>query len=276
MRRVFIVVNILIFLGFSGICQEKISEKKPKLIIGIIIDQMRYDMIQKYWGKYENNGFKRLVGEGTVCRNVYYNSLVSRSCVSYTTIATGANPSVHGIISDDWYLRVSDKIIHCTRDTSVRSLGGTFEGGMHSPRNVLVTTIGDELRFTTDKTAKVIAVSLDVSNSVLIGGHQPNASYWLDPETGEMISCNYYMTALPSWVLDFNKKKLAEAYLDRSWEPLNAVNTYSDTSSIMYDENMFRGQKKFPYDLKKASVVRDKKTYGLLKYTPFGINFLKD
>ncbi len=270
----YILIFSGLFLSLISIIGQ--SDKKPRLIVGIVIDQMRYDMIQKYWNKFENNGFKRLVNEGTSCRNTHYNFLVSRPSVSYTSIVTGANPSVHGIISDDWYLRVSDKMAHCTKDTLYSTLGGSFESGRHTPKQILVSSIGDELRMNTGKAAKVISVSLDASNAVLAGGHAPTASYWLDAETGNMVTSSYYMPVLASWVDEFNKKKLAEAYLDRSWEPMNPGYSYFDSVSIMNDDHLFRGQKKFPYDLRKASTIRDKRTFGLLKYTPFGINYLKD
>jgi len=252
-------------------CQDKISEKKPRLVVGIIVDQMRYDVIQRYWGRYENNGFKRLTGEGIVCRNVHYSTMVGRPCVSYATIVTGTNPAVHGIVSDDWYLRVSDKLVAATRDTTVTVLGGSYGAGVHSPRNLLVTTLGDELRFATRNASKVIAVSLDPVTAVLAGGHVPSASFWLDTETGNTISNSYYKRALPGWVNDFNRKRLADAYLDRTWEPLLEPASYTDSSSLMTDDYLFRGQKKFPYDLKKA-----RKNYSLLVNVPFGINFLKD
>lgn len=275
--RTILMLALCFWAGLSGVfAQDKGVDKKPRLIVGIVIDQMRYDIIYKYWNKFENNGFKRLINEGTVCKNAQYHFMVSKGCISYSTIVTGANPCVHGIISDDWYLRLSDKIVHCTKDTTVTTLGGTWETGRHSPRNLLVTTVGDELRFSSNKASKVISMSLDASNAVLAGGHAPNAAYWLDPESGSMITSTFYMQSPTRWMEEFNRKKLADAYLDRSWEPINPLTSYTDSSSIMDDNFIFRGQKKFPYDLRKAATIKDRRNYSLLKYTPFGINYLKD
>ena len=214
----FIFFNFLIALFTnSGFGQNytNIPSEKPKLVIGIIIDQMRYDYIYKYWDKYDNNGFKRLINEGSFCKNANFNYLLTQSNCGFATIATGANPSAHGIIADQWYVQLTDKMVHCTRDNDVQCIGGRSddETEKHSPSNLLASTLGDELKLSTYKMSKVIAISLDPSAAILSAGHIADAAYWFDPVSGSFVSSSVYMKELPQWVSDFNKNKFADTYI---------------------------------------------------------------
>src|ERR1035437_6290160 len=102
---------------------------QPKLVVGIIVDQMRYDYIQKYWGKFGNDGFRKLVNEGMLCKNVHYNYVPTFTGPGHASIYTGATPSVHGIVSNTWIDKSTAKKIYCVDDKSVSSVGGSISAG---------------------------------------------------------------------------------------------------------------------------------------------------
>ena len=285
MNRSFKFIFLIFFidlLSISGFGQNytNIPSEKPRLIIGIIIDQMRYDYIYKFWDKYDNNGLKRLVNEGSFCKNANFNYLLTQSNCGFATIATGANPSAHGIIADQWYMQLTDKMVHCTRDDEVQCIGGKSddETEKHSPSNLLASTLGDELKLSTYKMSKVIAVSLDPSAAVLSAGHIADAAYWFDPVSGNFVSSSAYMKELPQWVSDFNNNKFAETYIVQKWQKLLADSLYFESlpDNNRYEEGL-RGNKMFPFDLNLISMKSDRKhDYSILKFTPMGNNLTKD
>ncbi len=244
----------------------------------MVVDQMRYDFIHRYWDKFGEDGIKKLVGSGTFCKNASYNYLINETAVGHATLATGAMPSHHGIISNKWYNSLRDKTIYCVEDEKMITVGGSYESGQFSPDNLLATTIGDEIHLSTNFRSKIIGVALDNSSAILSAGHTADMAFWYDDETGNFISSSYYMDSLPVWVRDFNEKKFPESYLTRSWETLMPLSSYiesgSDTS--IFEEGL-DGRSVFPYDLEKISAMkRKKRDYGVLKYTPFGNVLTRD
>jgi predicted AlkP superfamily pyrophosphatase or phosphodiesterase len=280
--RILILFTLLI-VNHNIIFSQNIAQipsEKPKLVIGIIIDQMRYDYIFRFWDKYQNNGFKRLINEGSFCKNANFNYLFTHSNTGFATISTGANPSAHGIISDQWYVQLPDKTIHCTRDAGAACIGGSNEDDSqkHSPANLLASTLGDEIKLATYKMSKVIAVSLDPSASILSAGHIADAAYWFDPAAGNFVTSSVYLKDLPQWVIDFNNKRFADTYLTEKWQKLLADSLYFESlpDNNRYEEGL-RGNKVFPYDLNVMSMKTDgRRDYSLLRFTPFGNNITKD
>jgi predicted AlkP superfamily pyrophosphatase or phosphodiesterase len=281
--RSFWLILSFLSIPFSIANAQKINNipaEKPKLVIGIIIDQMRYDYIYKYWNKYENNGFKRLINEGSFCKNARFNYIFTQSAPGFATISTGTNPSVHGIISNEWYAQLQDKKVHCTRDDDVTTIGGGEDAEKHSPKNLISATIGDELKLATYKMAKVISVSFDPSSAVITAGHLANGAFWFDTYSGKWVTSSYYQKEIPAWVTDFNNKKLPDTYLDRKWETLLPDSLYIES---LADKNGYeqgiKGQITFPYDLNILSRNNLKDSYrdfSILKYTPFANNLVKD
>jgi predicted AlkP superfamily pyrophosphatase or phosphodiesterase len=253
---------------------------KPKLIIGIVVEEMNYNQLEKFHDKLGENGIKRLINEGTYFKNASYEYLLTQSAPGHATIATGAEPSFHGITSDDWYVPLKKEMINCTKDVSVNSIGGSFESGLHSPVNLLVSTFSDELAIATNKKAKVFSVGLRESSAILSAGHAANAAYWFDNTTGTWMSSSYYMNALPVWVNDFNAMKFSDTYLNSTWNLLRPVKDYAD---CLPDSNSFEAGfnniNYFPYDLKKLrtkNVFNYKNDYSLLRETPFGNSLTTD
>lgn len=270
----------LFLLGPLSFSQDnsRIPPEKPKLIIGIVIDQMRYDYIYRYWDKFEEGGFRRLINEGTYCKNANLNYLFTQSAPGYATIATGANPAGHGIVSSYWYLRLKDEMMYCAFDPDVIPTGGSYEAGQNSPKNLLPTTLGDELRLSNNFKSKVFGIGLKDYTAIFSAGHAANAAFWYDDKTGTWMTSTFYLDSLPDWLEHFNEKQLPDLYLDRVWNTLLPVEEYTeslhDTSNY---ELGFNGQTYFPYDLSKISRIdRKRKDYSILRFTPFGNTFAKD
>jgi len=259
----------------------RIPSEKPKLIVGIIVEQMRHDYINKYWDKFGEGGFKRLLNEGTYCKNANFNYLFTQTSPGHATIATGTTPSYHGIVSEEWYVRLKDKVVNAVADDKEKTVGGSFEAGRMSPRQLLTTTIGDEIRLASFNKSKVVGISLQGKAAILSAGQTANAAYWFDDETGNWVTSSYYMPELPAWTKNFNEKKLPDLYMTRRWETKFPLSDYANR--CLPDNNKYEtgidGYKSFPYNLAEMGVVqnnKNKKKYNLLKYTPFGNTYTKD
>lgn len=241
---------------------------RPKLVVGLVVDQMRWDYLYRYYARYGEGGFKRLLGEGFSCENTRLPYIPSVTAIGHTCIYTGSVPSIHGIAGNSF---VKDgKIIYCTDDNSVKPVGSKGKAGLMSPSNLWVTTVGDELRAATNNRSKVIGVALKDRASILPAGHNPNGAYWFDPETGRFITSTYYEEELPKWVERFNDEKLVDTYLSSKWEPLYPIDTYKESTAddTPYEKGIAKGEKAtLPLDLK---AMKKKYGNGIIRSTPFG------
>jgi len=271
----FLIFIILVSLSLSVFSQEKKAPDKPKLIVGIVIDQMRYDYIYRYWDKFGENGFKKLVNTGSFCKNTNYNYLLNHSSSAYATIATGTTPSNHGIISDSWYLRLKNTNQYCVNSEKEKLVGTDSEGVGKSPEHLISPTWSDELKFSNFKMSKVISISLKDYGAILSGGFLANVAYWFDNKTGNWITSTYYDETQKTWVQDFNDKKFPDVYIGRKWDTFLPMKDYF--ASIYDDypyEKGFYGQHTFPYDL--SEIKQKKGDYSILKQTPYGNTYVKD
>jgi len=268
MKRIFGIVLLLTL--WMGQVTAQINSTKPKLIVGIVVDQMRQDYLYKYADRYGEGGFKRLVKDGFMMKNGHYNYIPTYTGPGHASVYTGTTPATHGIISNGWYLRSSGQFMYCAGDSTVSNVGGTPENGQISPRNLLTTTITDELRFATNKRSKVVGVAIKDRGASLPAGHLGDA-YWFDSKNGEFMTSTYYHESLPKWVQDFNERKLVDEYLTQTWETLYPIDTY--VQSIADDnpyESTFIGKDSptFPYNL--AELKEKNGGPGLITSTPFG------
>ncbi len=271
------VVCLISAVSFSQDYQ-KIPPEKPKLIVGIVIDQMRYDFIYRFWNKYGDGGFKKMIWEGTQCKNASFQYLINETAVGNATISTGTLPSNHGIIANNWYVSLQDKVVNCVEDERYSTVGGSYESGRCSPSKLLVSTIGDELKLSNGLKSKVIGIALDNDAAILSAGHSADYAFWYDTRTGRWVTSSFYTDSLPAWVEEFNKKDIARLYLQWTWETLLPLEEYTES---LPDLNMYEkginGKSVFPYDLKRLSLSRNNQlNYELIKYTPFGNSFTKD
>jgi predicted AlkP superfamily pyrophosphatase or phosphodiesterase len=212
---------------------------RPKLVVGIVIDQMRWDYIYRYYNRYSSEGFKRMINEGFACENASINYTPTVTGIGHATIYTGSVPSIHGIAGNNFINQATGQNIYCTEDSTVSTVGSaTIEAGKMSPRNLFTTTISDELKLATNLRSKVIGVAIKDRGSILPAGHLANAAYWFDSNTGHFISSTFYMQQLPQWVKRFNDQKLPEKYLAKDWKTLFNINTYNQSFP---DDNPYEG-----------------------------------
>jgi predicted AlkP superfamily pyrophosphatase or phosphodiesterase len=249
---------------------------RPKLVVGIVVDQMRWDYLYRYYNMYGNSGFKRLLNEGFSCENTYINYLPSTTAVGHTCIFTGSVPSITGISGNDWVDQLTGAHVYCTDDSTVQSVGAsTAPDGKMSPRNLLVSTITDELRMATKFQSRVVGISLKDRAAILPAGHTGNAAFWLDDESGNFISSTYYMEKLPEAVKKFNSEKNIDKYLKADWNTLYPIKEYvqSDSDNKSF-EGILPGEKEpvFPHDIKKAYL----QNRGSFRSTPFGNSLTLD
>ncbi|WP_029279906.1 alkaline phosphatase PafA [Pedobacter borealis] len=238
---------------------------RPKLVVGLVVDQMRWDYLYRYYNRYTNGGFKRLINEGFSVENTFIPYTPTYTACGHTCIYTGSVPAVHGIIGNDWYDPETKKNVYCTEDSSVSTVGSTpsSEGNM-SPKNMLTTTITDELRLATNFRGKVIGISLKDRGSILPAGHAANAAYWYQGSTGNWITSTYYMKEVPTWIADYNKLKLANKFYAKNWETLYPMNTYVNSTA---DEKAYEGKAStFPHQLTQNI----DKNFDAIRSTPYG------
>jgi predicted AlkP superfamily pyrophosphatase or phosphodiesterase len=273
-RKFSLALGIL-FYGYKIVSGQGayIPPDRPRLVIGIVVEQLKYDQLEKYRDKLSDNGIKKLINEGTYFKNASYAYMLTQSAPGHATISTGTEPSYHGITSDNWYLPLRNELIYCTRDIDVNAVGGSFESGLNSPVNLQASTFADELKMATRQKAKVFGAGIKESSVILSTGHAADGVYWFDNATGTWMTSTYYMNDLPGWVKDFNAMEFPESYLNGVWNLLRPKEDYAD---CLPDSNRFEAGfnsvNYFPYDLKKLRsrlATGSKKEFSLLRETPF-------
>lgn len=275
-----VIVSLLCVFSYRAYAEKTLASAsfdKPKLVVGIVVDQMRADFIYRYWHKYGEGGFKRLVRDGFFFKDSHYNYVPTYTGPGHASIYTGTTPAVHGIIANEWLDKTSHKKIYCTEDLTVHALGGTEKLGQMSPKNMLTTTLGDQLKLSNNSQSKVIGIALKDCGAILPAGHLANAAYWFDAVSGNWMTSNYYMAQLPDWVNAFNQKGLSKVYLNQQWQTLLPLATYTES---LKDDNLFEGtfngelKPVFPHDL--VTLAPQNNNGGLLKTTPFSNSLTKD
>lgn len=251
-----------------------VAIERPKLVVGIVVDQMRWDYLYRYQKRYTDGGFKRLLGEGFSCENTMIPYVPSVTAIGHTCIYTGSVPSIHGIAGNNFVKE--GKKVYCTDDDSVKPVGTTSEAALMSPRNLWVSTIGDEMKIASNGRAKVVGVALKDRASILPAGHNPNGAFWFDDHTGCFITSSYYMDRLPKWVEAFNGKRLPEQYLSQKWNTLYPKNTYTESTTDENEyENGIREGVKATLPLNLPELYK-KYGYGIIRNTPFGNSLTLD
>jgi len=235
--------------------------KRPKLVVGIVVDQMRWDYLYRYTNRYaENGGFKRLLKQGFACENTLIPYTPTVTACGHASIYTGSVPAINGISGNDWWDYNQNKFVYCTEDTTAQTVGSATALGQMSPKNLLSTTIGDELRLATNFQSKVIGIAIKDRGAILPAGHSANAAYWYDNRTGDWITSSYYQKELPLWVKDVNAKKLVDKYYAQDWPLLYPENTYDQSAP---------GTRPFPRSTKQYI----EKNYSVIAAIPYGNTF---
>lgn len=269
LKKVFLALCSLWLTIFSfSQSQHKGEIARPKLVIGLVVDQMRWDYLYRYYDLYSENGFKRLLNEGYSCENTLIPYLPTYTAPGQACIYTGSVPAIHGIVGNNWFDKNTNKSVYCTDDSSVSPVGGSSTGGKMSPRNLWTTTIGDELRLSNNFKSRVIGVSLKDKASILAAGHSANAAYWYDESLGKWITSTYYMKELPVWLQKINDQNLPDAYMSKDWNTLLPIDKYdlSTEDSKPYEQKITgENSVTFPHKLSQITA----KKYEVFKSTPF-------
>ena len=256
---------------------EPLKSEKPRLVVGIVVDQMRYDYLTRFYNRFGEAGFKRLVEEGFNCKNNHFNYVPTYTGPGHASIFTGTTPKYHGIIANNWYDKDTKEWVYCAGDDSVASVGTIGSIGQMSPHRLTVTTFADENRLFTQMRGKSIGISLKDRGAVLPVGHTANAAYWFSgKKEGRWISSSHYFSDLPEWVKRFNAAEKAKAYLKR-WETYYDIETYVESGPDLNDfEEGFKGKSTatFPYELESLSANNG--GLDILKVTPFGNSLTTD
>jgi len=261
-----LLLNLLLFFG---VVQSQPSVfLRPKLVVGIVVDQMRWDYLYRYYDRYaENGGFKRLLRQGYSCENTMIPYLHTVTACGHASMYSGTVPAVHGITGNEWWDREIRNYVYCTEDTLAKTIGSiTTSAGAMSPRNMLVTSICDELKLATNFRSKVIGIALKDRGGILPAGHSADAAYWYDTKTGNWITSTYYMNQLPAWVTAFNEKKWVDSFYLKGWSTLYPPDTYTQSTADnqRYENKIFGNG--FPYTLSQYAG----KNYNPIVATPYG------
>lgn len=278
MKFPYLVTIALILLTVRVNSKDINQEPQTKLVVGIVVDQMRNDYLTRYWDKYGEEGFKRLINGGFIFKNNHFNYIPTYTGPGHASVFTGTGPGNHGIIGNDWYDKFASQMVYCVSDPDVLSVGTTSVAGKMSPHRMKTTTVADQNRLQTQMRGKTIGIALKDRGAILPAGHTANAAYWFHgQDEGNWISSSFYMDKLPQWVNQFNESGVLDSYLEKTWDPLHALESYAESGP---DDNLFEGGFKgkdsptFPYNLKELKATNG--NYELIKSVTFGNDFTTD
>ncbi|HXH99655.1 MAG TPA: alkaline phosphatase PafA [Sphingobacteriaceae bacterium] len=279
MKLKFVLLFLLANLYLSAFAQKNKSSAllpRPKLVVGIMVDQMRWDFLYRYYDRYQNGGFKRMLNEGFTCENTYIDYIPSVTGIGHTTVYTGSVPAIHGIAGNEFIEQTTGRSIYCAEDSTVQTVGSTnLTVGKMSPRNMLSTSITDELKLATNFRSKVIGIAIKDRGGILPAGHSADAAYWFDGSTGNWVTSTYYMKELPTWLKAFNDQKLPEKYLKQDWNTLYPINTYlQSTADDSKYEGKFLGTTAPTLPLKTSQMMS--RGVGMVSSTPYGNSITLD
>lgn len=273
------LLGLLAILGLSSSLSASKAPSndrpdRPRIVVGMVVDQMSWDYLYRYQNRFGEGGFRRLLTQGFNCQNARINYIPSVTAIGHASVYTGSVPSIHGISGNNFY--INGKPAYCTEDKSVASVG-TENGvsGQMSPRNLLSTTIADELKIATHFTSRTIGVSLKDRGAILPAGHTADAAYWFDDASGNFITSTYYMSELPRWVKRFNERRLAERYLKDDWRTLHAARSYKASIEDANDFEVAWGETPATLPLPTSKLMKSQ-GFGVIRTTPMGNSLTLD
>lgn len=246
------------------------SLPRPKLVVGIVVDQMRWDYLYRYYDRYGTGGFRRMLSEGFTCENTIINYLPTKTAIGHASVYTGTVPAIHGIAGNDFIEQKTGAPMYCVGDSTVQAVGSHSDAGKMSPKNLLTTTVTDELKLATNFRSKNIGISIKDRGAILPAGHAADAAYWMEGTTGNWISSSWYMKELPEWVKKLNEEKLVDKYLREDWNTLYPIDTYlQSTPDLNTYETPYKGTKEAGFPVRLGELA---KTIGrsIILSTPFG------
>lgn len=269
LRSVLCVSGVL----FSTILSAQ--QQQPKLVVGVVVDQMCYDYLYRFYDQFGKNGFRKMMDKGTHFRNVTYNYVPTYTGPGHASVYTGTTPANHGIIANDWFHRPYGKEVNCVEDTTVKSVGNVSLDGLCSPHFLRANTITDQLKLTYPK-GKVISASIKDRSAILPGGHLSDGSYWYDYYSGKFITSSFYMNEVPAWVSGFYTSHPIDGYLNQAWNLSKPVETYAYGKQDQSPYEQLIADKTapvFPYDFRALPREKQLETFTIL---PFANTYLTD
>lgn len=286
MRPFFHLVALFIcFAPAFALAQPKrANSSAPKLVVAIVIDQFRYDYLERFEAHYlpatkTSGGFKRLLEQGALLTNAHYSYMNTYTAPGHCTIFTGVQPARSGIVGNEWIDRNAGRSVYCVEDTTVSAVGIEARGsaGRMSPRNAFVEMITDKFKAASPK-SKVIGVALKDRGAILPAGKTGNGAFWFDAASGNWISSSYYFPngELPKWLQAFNERKLPESYLGKTWERLLPETAYPMPDTVQGESNLLgESLPVFPHRIVDISTLNDprlrrSKRFDAIAPTPFG------
>lgn len=266
--------GLLFFFLFVAAIVRAQAPAKPKLVVGIVVDQMRPDYLYRFYDRFQAGGFKRLMGEGFVCDNAFIPYTPTYTAPGHTCVYTGSVPSLHGIVGNNWYDRSTKEVVYCTDDAGTKTVGSGSNAGEMSPRNMWANTVTDELRLSNNFRSKTIGIALKDRGAILPAGHTASGAYWFDDASGGWITSTYYSKELPKWVEQLNAKKLPDAYMAKPWNTLFPLNTYTQSTADAkpFEGALPGGGPAFPHRTDTLKAAR----YAAFRATPYGNTFTVD
>ena len=271
MKQIRTLALMLLALSWLGTAKAAPQHGRPRLVVTMMVDQMTWDYLYRYQARFSEGGFKRLLTQGFNCENTRINYIPSVTAIGHSSVHTGSVPAIHGIAGNDF--EKDGKPIYCTEDTSVSTVGApNGKSGQMSPRNLLTTTIADELRIATNFRSKTIGVAIKDRASILPAGHTTNGAYWLDDKTGHFITSTYYMQDLPQWVKDFNARGRVAELLMQGWAPLYPLSTYKESTAddVRYEQPWGKnGEHPATLPLNTVELMKEH-GLGVIRTTPMG------
>ncbi|MCU0402930.1 MAG: alkaline phosphatase family protein [Chitinophagaceae bacterium] len=273
MKSIIFVSSLLfVFLISFGQASSNESNNKnlprPKLVVGLMVDQMRWDFLYRYYDRFGQGGFKRMLGEGFTCENAMIPYAQTVTAAGHASVYTGSVPAINGIMGNEWFDREKGDYVYCVEDNTVKTIGADSTAEPMSPRNLFTSTISDELRLATNFRSKVVGVAIKDRGSILPAGHSGEA-YWYDSKTGNFVTSTYYHQTLPGWVSNFNARKIPDSLYALEWNTLYPIETYvqSDKDNNAYEGRFVHEQAPvFPHKLSGLIGTN----YGTISSTPHG------
>ncbi|MEJ5262117.1 MAG: alkaline phosphatase family protein [Ignavibacterium sp.] len=263
-------IKFILLLSILSILSISFAQtQRPKLVVGIVVDQMRFTDIYRYYDFYSPDGFKKLMSEGSNFTFAHYNYELTSTGPGHASIYTGATPFFHGIIGNDFYDKRNKRMLNCVQDDNSKGIGTENSNGKKSPVNLLSSTITDELKLFTNKKSKVFSVSTKDRGAILPAGHMADGAFWYDNKIGKFITSDYYMKQLPGWVKNYNDKNFVDSFLSSDWNLLLDKSNYEINApdESTYEKDLFRENKtSFPHSFNNLTA---QEKYNAFQFTPY-------
>ena len=262
MNRIFATIGLI-----SVLVQQVNAGEHPKLIVAILVDQLRYDYLEKFQEQFTTNGFRLFLDRGVFMSSGRYNYVPTITAPGHASFLSGSTPAQHGIIGNDWLDRQTRKNVYCVGDSSVDGVGTTGEAKV-SPRNFIGSNFADQLRL--HYKSKVISISLKDRGAILPGGKKPAGAFWFESKSGNFVTSSYYTWALPNWVQEFNERKRPASFIGKKWNRLLDSKDYFERDNAA-GEGRLAGETNSTFPHK---IIAAKEGYDPILPTPFGNEIL--